>query len=128
MKVKVGAYIFNNNNILLLKNLKGTWGIIGGELEDDDIEEALHREVKEETGLSIVIHSLFRYFRKGDEVVLLFHATTAQEEITLSHEHLDYKWTDPQHLDEFLLTYPEIKEDAEYLYTKTIGNNHENSY
>ncbi|WP_409340330.1 NUDIX hydrolase [Paenibacillus sp. MBLB4367] len=52
----------DNGNILIVKNKKGDsyyWGLPGGAAEDGEtLEQALIREVKEETGFIIVISGL----------------------------------------------------------------------
>ena len=121
-KVRVGAYIFNKEKILLLKNVNGVWSIPGGHLHhDEDIQEALRREILEETGIKVVTLEFFRYSTKQNSCFLLFFATTTEQEIKLSTEHLDYKWTDLGYLEEFAFSFPELKEDAIYLYSERVN-------
>ena len=72
----VGIIVDNNGRVLLQKrNNFGDWGFPGGALEfGESLEEALLREVKEETGIDISIDRFFgiysKYFAKyanGDE-------------------------------------------------------------
>ena len=56
----VGAVIFNNEKVLLVKRGKepgyGKWSIPGGAVElGETLKEGLLREVKEETGLQVEI-------------------------------------------------------------------------
>jgi 8-oxo-dGTP diphosphatase len=55
--VCVGAAIFHRDELLLVRrgaDLPGRWELPGGSVEDgEELEEALRREVREETGLAI---------------------------------------------------------------------------
>ena len=120
--IHIGLHLFNDDKMLLLKNLNGTWGILGGHLEfEENIEESLKREVLEETGIKIRNFEMYRYFVKQDNFVILFFGETTTQEVTLSGEHMDYKWTDLAYIDEFTLEHPEIKEDSIYLYSERLN-------
>jgi 8-oxo-dGTP diphosphatase len=65
----VGAIIFDGDKILLVERagepLKGYWSLPGGLLETGEkLEEAIKREVLEETGLHIEILSRFDIFER----------------------------------------------------------------
>lgn len=65
----VGALIFRRNSILLVQRgrnpLKGYWSLPGGLIETGEkIEEALKREVLEETGLIVRPDRLFEIFER----------------------------------------------------------------
>ena len=55
----VAGYIFDNGNVLLIKHRKlGLWLPVGGHIgKDETPDEALLREIKEETNLSVRILS-----------------------------------------------------------------------
>lgn len=58
IKASVGAVIFKGTEVLLIKRghapLKGHWSIPGGKIEyGEGLEEALRREIREETGVEI---------------------------------------------------------------------------
>jgi ADP-ribose pyrophosphatase YjhB (NUDIX family) len=65
----VGAIIFRRNSILLVQRarnpLKGYWSLPGGLIEPGEkIEDALRREVLEETGLIVRPKKLFEIFER----------------------------------------------------------------
>ncbi|HEX5228533.1 MAG TPA: NUDIX hydrolase [Bryobacteraceae bacterium] len=65
----VGALIFETGKILLVERgkepLKGYWSIPGGIVETGEkLEEAIRREVSEETGLDIDPYSMFEIFER----------------------------------------------------------------
>jgi 8-oxo-dGTP diphosphatase len=65
----VGALIFDGTRILLVERgkepLKGYWSLPGGILETGEkLEEAIRREVLEETGLEVEPLSLFEVFER----------------------------------------------------------------
>jgi len=62
-KVGVGVVVFQDEKVLLIKRGKppraGEWSLPGGKQElGETLQEAAHREVKEETGISITITGL----------------------------------------------------------------------
>ncbi len=76
--VGVGALIFSGEQVLLVQRgkepLKGYWSLPGGAVEaGEPLAEALRREVREETGLSVAISRLGEIFerilRDGDGMV-----------------------------------------------------------
>ncbi len=62
----VGAAIFNGKGqVLLQKRSEGTWGFPGGVMElDESFEEAVIREVREETGLLVSVKRLIGIYSK----------------------------------------------------------------
>ena len=69
-KVAVGAVIFDENKILLVKRsnppAKGKWAVPGGKvMAGENLQYALKREILEETGLdSLVIHPFTKEFSR----------------------------------------------------------------
>jgi 8-oxo-dGTP diphosphatase len=67
--VGVGAIIFRRDRILMAQRgkqpLKGWWSLPGGALElGESLEDAVRREVLEETGLEVVPIKLFEVFER----------------------------------------------------------------
>jgi 8-oxo-dGTP diphosphatase len=65
----VGALIFDADKILLVERakepLRGFWSIPGGIVETGEkLEEAIRREVREETGLEVDALSIFEIFER----------------------------------------------------------------
>ena len=81
--IGVGAVVWRDNEILLVKRAKpprlGQWSIPGGKQElGETIEEAVHREILEETSLKIEIVGLIDVvdaINLGKKGAVEFHAT-----------------------------------------------------
>ena len=81
--IGVGAVVWRNNDILLVKRAKpprlGQWSIPGGKQElGETIEEAVHREILEETSVKIKIVGLIDVvdaINLGKKGAVEFHAT-----------------------------------------------------
>lgn len=100
-RVAVGAYVFHNGKVLLLKRVNSpqTFAPPGGRLNvDEDPLSGLRREVKEETRLDISIIGLAHVWfgsMDGVQPTLLcinFLAETMTNEVRLSNEHSDFVW------------------------------------
>lgn len=114
-----------NDRILLLKvrskssHDANKWEIPGGKVKKGEFfDDALRREYLEETGLEIVIESLYGAIQnnytacKTNEQVksiqLIMQVSAEVDDISISEEHDDYKWFNKneimQLIDENLLT------------------------
>lgn len=88
---------------LLLKYRTGHWDFPKGKLEpEESLQEAAHRELMEETGLSAILlpgfqESLSYYFTDFDGIkayktVTYFIGQTTEQSTILSEEHTDALW------------------------------------
>ena len=97
--------INKKNQILLCKRTeeehgyKNTWSIPGGGPEfDEGIEEALHREIKEELNCKIKWYKYFKsYYMKLEEDFIaraFYFYGEIEGNIKLNHELSEFKWFD----------------------------------
>ncbi|MBD5482359.1 MAG: NUDIX hydrolase [Lachnospiraceae bacterium] len=103
-RVIVKAVILNHNmkRALLIRrrpdDFEGWEGAGGAVEEGETMEEAIIREVSEETGLQVVPERIL--YASLDEVCgkkmifIVYLCSTTEETIVLSGEHTDYRWVD----------------------------------
>ena len=132
----VGPLIYNEKSeILLIKNSKfgDFWTIPGGHIKlDESAEEALRREIREETGLAIkniepisfgeAINPKF-FYKKKHFIYLSYLAELAGGEIKSSPEMTQYLWVAPEKIAGLKIT-DSVKPLIEY-YLERIKNNGE---
>lgn len=113
--VAVGAVIEHEKTgkILILRRADsedwqgGEWEIDYGRIDQfEDPEHGLRREVREETGLADLtigrvlsvwhIHRGEEKSAHNDLIGITFATTTRSNSVTLSHEHSEYRWVDPE--------------------------------
>jgi len=102
-----GALVFHITDgrprYLLLKYPAGHWDFPKGNIERGETPlEAMHREVREETGLVDVrpvdgFEQVIEYYYSRDGLrirkqVVFYLAESKEQKVTLSFEHRDYKW------------------------------------
>jgi len=103
----VGGLIFNTaGKVLLLKSdrWKNRYSIPGGHIElGEKMEDALRREVLEETGLEVydvrfigIQQFIFEeaFNEKKHFIFMDYSCRTASDEVKLNWEHQEYVWTD----------------------------------
>ncbi len=112
------AFITHDGKVLILRESSkykdGTntnkYDVAGGRMEPGQkFDESLLREVREETGLSVIIGKPFfvsewRPVVRGEQwqIVGIFFICEAQSgQVTLSQDHDDYKWIDPKEYKRF---------------------------
>ncbi len=103
-----GPVIIEDGKVLLNKEQKPDgitpWMFPGGEVEDFDssLEDACHREVKEECGIDIEILRPLRpiMLHQDGRVIILIHylAKRLTDEITLGDNAIEYGWHDIHNL------------------------------
>jgi len=115
-QLAVSAVIFRDGKVLLVRRAdspaKGFYSLPGGRVEfGEELHEALHREVREETGLKIEIVSLAGWREVlptaaggGHYVIMSFAARWAGCEVVLNEEHDDFKWLKPDEFGNLKLT------------------------
>jgi 8-oxo-dGTP diphosphatase len=106
----VKGVIINEGKVLILKRSEeeevggGTWENVGGKIEfGEEIETALMREIREETGLDINVERIlyattFKTSPTRQIVLLTYLCTTDGKEISISTEHMDYLWATEEQL------------------------------
>ncbi len=112
----VGAVIFNpEDKILLCQSHKwdNQYVIPGGHIElGEPMEEALKREIWEETGLEIydiqlisLKESIFsdKFYKKKHFIFIDFMCKTDSSKVTLDNEAEDYKWVALEDIDDLPL-------------------------
>lgn len=105
----VGALIFNKDGQLLLlrgKKFKGHYVIPGGHIEiGETMEEALRREVREETGLEIKEYEIIglqealfpeAYPESRHFIYIDYYCRAQPGPVVLNEESQDYIWVEPE--------------------------------
>lgn len=106
MGLSVKAMIFYQGKLLLLQKNdaegKHHWEFPGGGLQfTENFITGLAREVSEETGLvirAVVPAGVWEYQKKDGQFLngVIFTAVADTAEVTLSEEHLQYRWVTPE--------------------------------
>lgn len=126
-KKKVSATIIINDKkeILVLKrgpksrSFPGFWNFPGGGVENDEtIEEAAVRELKEETGLDVHEEDLV-YFEVSSLPKLIVHyfmSNKFKNDVEINKESTDYKWVPIEEIKnlKFIPLAPNMLDDIEY--------------
>lgn len=111
-KTAVKALITNRGEILIGKKeekddhpISGKWHILGGHLEHgEQVEQAIKREVKEETGLDVNIHQavdVMTFSWDGedkDALQIVFHCETEKRDEEALDDLDEVKWVKPDEL------------------------------
>lgn len=117
-----------DGKILVLKrsskddHLPEVWETVGGGMDAEELpQKALEREVMEEVGLTVRVDEPFNVFtfrkQTGEfKVGITFLCNTENDTVTLSEEHSEYRWIEPNEfadLPSVPSLYEEIKRYAE---------------
>lgn len=125
-RIAMKAVIVKDGKVLILREAatygdgtqRGRYHMPGGRVESGEpIEDALRREVREETGLEVNIEypiyvGEWRPVIRDvpHQIVGVFSVCTPKtDKITLSTEHDDFQWIDPKNRDQFDIMDPEDK-------------------
>lgn len=134
-RIACKALIRHNEKILILREAAtykegtnvGKYHLPGGRIEPGErYMDGLLREVIEETGLQVTVGKpLFvgewHPVIKGEQnqiIAIFFLCTAATPEVTLSEEHDDYRWIEPEDYRTFALMPPEHEVIEAYLADK----------
>ncbi len=110
-EVRVACFVFNDEEkMLLMKNNKSTWGILGGHMDNgEQIEETAHREAKEEANIEIEIIKQFGIDVFDNSIVIRYACKYKSGEIKLQESEIkDYKWIEHGELEKYNLTFKEL--------------------
>jgi len=97
----VEAIISKDNSLLFLRRqnspAKGQWWFPGGRIrKGETLEEALYREVKEETGLEVIKSKLInvysRIFDGRHDISIAYLCKCQGDKIILNNEHSEYRY------------------------------------
>lgn len=112
--VIVKGIISYNNKVLIIKRSDydkispGKWEFVGGKIDfGENLEEALIREVMEETQLEIKIEKILYATTsmvnpKKQAVIVVYKCSANEPYVKLSEEHMDYRWVTEEELRELL--------------------------
>jgi 8-oxo-dGTP diphosphatase len=131
-RIAAKAVIVKDGKVLILREAatysegtqRGRYQLPGGRVEiGEHFEDALLREVREETGLDVAIEyplyvGEWRPVIKGmpNQIIgIFFVCTPTSSQVTLSDEHDDYQWIDPAKPDDFDIMDPEDKVLSRYI-------------
>ncbi|MEL6133820.1 MAG: NUDIX domain-containing protein [Bacteroidota bacterium] len=94
----VGAVVERNGHVVLIQNVgwpKHFFGLVTGFLEKvESPEEAVLREVKEETGLDGTVGEFLGLypFKRRNQILMIYHVSAHEGEITIDPEEIaDYR-------------------------------------
>ena len=127
IKLMTSMIIKKNDKILLLKRANdqtkaGMWNLPGGGVEEkENYEEAIKREVKEETNLDIVELKFFKSFIEEQENYIarpiIFYGST-KGEIKLDFENSEFGWFTKEEIKNLKIIYNQKETILEFLKIK----------
>ena len=97
-----GEYLLLRRSQVMENETEAHWDIPGGRIEPEEpLEDALRREIKEETGLEILDKPVLLgaqdiFVKKADlHVVRLTYSLQGSGDIIISDEHQEMRWVKP---------------------------------
>jgi ADP-ribose pyrophosphatase YjhB (NUDIX family) len=132
--VSVEAVIVDGDSLLFLKRnnppVKDRWWFAGGRIrKGETLEEALVREVKEETGLQVIESKLVnvysRIFDERHDITIAYLCRCNGNKIILNNEHSEYKYfkKPPKNMHPYLKQVINDLEKKSVLYSSSIWKN-----
>ena len=96
------AVVVDDDAVLVVRDAgDGDWEFPGGRIDRGErAPEALHREVREETGLDVAVETpvytaVKKRKKKRGKFFVYYRATTNSRRVSLSAEHDDHRWLAP---------------------------------
>ena len=123
MVVIVKGIILHENKVLILKRANtdkinpGKWEFVGGKINfNEDLEDALKREVKEEASIDITVDDIlyatnYKTNSNRNDVVIVYKCHSLNNNVKLSKEHSEFKWATKEELRRLL--YKQLIDDLE---------------
>ena len=122
-KLTVDGVILNDNKILLIKRdiepFKGRWALPGGFVEyNEKVEDAIIREIKEETGVNAEIKELIGVYSdpkrdpRGHTITIVFLLEIINGEIKGGDDACDANFFDLKQLPELSFDHDKIISDV----------------
>ena len=111
-----GCIVFNNEKVLVIKQVNGDYGFPKGHIEKDETElDCAYRETLEETGVRVTIDPKYRFSvsyivnNKSIKTAVYFIAFPKSDSIKIQEEELlDARWVDACEVYN-ILTYDNLK-------------------
>ena len=112
--VAVKAIIHHKGKVLIIKRSEYDsinafiWEIPGGRIHfQEELKDALSREVKEETGLIVSVGDILyatncEFYETRHCVIISYLCSIVENAVSLSEEHTEYIWANRVQLQEFL--------------------------
>jgi 8-oxo-dGTP diphosphatase len=116
--LSVAAVVVHDGRVLLIRRAKapdaGEWSIPGGAVElGESLEDALRREIREETGLDVAVGRLLEIYERVERddagaiqfhyVVVDYRCTLTGGELRAGDDALEAVFADPADLDRYAL-------------------------
>ena len=102
-----GVIIEHDNKILVMRKAEGNYSIPKGHMRKGETpRQAMHRELKEETQITLPTEPKFLYkmerpAKKGGDYMYVFHYKSDKKlKPTLDHEHTDFDYYEKDNLPE----------------------------
>jgi phosphoglycolate phosphatase-like HAD superfamily hydrolase len=129
----VGALIFNpKDEVLMIRTFKwnNCWGMPGGKVNyGETCQQAVLREIQEETGLSLRDVQLLlvqdvvepvEFYRPAHFILLCYTARSESTKVTLNTEADEFQWISPEKALSFSLNQPSRSLIEHYLKTQNL--------